>query len=75
MTPAAAVLLSFAFSVPSLLKLYVFAHGFTSQKGWCACIRQCESIGNNMVDVTWEFGHINYTKNYKTSCILVNENC
>ena len=28
MTPAAVVLLSFTFSVPSLLKIYVFAHGF-----------------------------------------------
>ena len=32
-TPAAAVLLSLAFSLPSRLKIYVFVHGFTFQKG------------------------------------------
>ena len=39
MTPAAAVLLSFAFSMLSLLKIDVFVHGVTSEKGVCASIR------------------------------------
>ena len=52
MTPATAVLLSsavLAFSMLSLLKSYVFAHGFTSQTGEYASIRQCASIGNYTV--------------------------
>ena len=51
MTPAAAVLLSFAFSVLSLLKIYVFVYGFTSEKGGCASIRYCATIGNNTVAI------------------------
>ena len=45
-TPATAVLLSFAFSVHSLLKIYVFAHGFTSQKGGVSLLGSVLLLGS-----------------------------
>ena len=45
MASVAAVQPSFSFSVPSLLKIYVFARGFTSQKGSAHVLRNALLLG------------------------------
>ena len=51
--PAAVILLSFAFSMPSLLKIYGFAHGFTSQKEGVHLLGSVLLLGNIRYCTYW----------------------